>query len=64
MMNETVQFNERTFIQQSRNSFAGSHFALGMLFFNSLGTASAENYFGLFEHFLNFCLSSQVLTPP
>ena len=64
MMNEAIQFYKGTFIQQGRNSFTRGHFSLGMLFFNSLGTAGAENYFGLFEHFLNSCLSSQVLTPP
>ena len=64
MTDETVQFYERTFIQQSGNSFPCGHFASLMLFGNSLRTAGADNYFGLFEHFLNSFLSSQVLTPP
>ena len=64
MVNEAIQFYKGTFIQQCSNSFPRGHFAIVMLFFNSLRTAGAQNHFGFFEHFLNSFLSSQVLTPP
>ena len=64
MANKAIQFYKGTFIQQSCNSFPSGHFSFFMLFRYSFRTAGAHNHFGLFEHFLNSFLSSQVLTPP
>ena len=61
MTYKTVEFYEGTFVEESSDSFTSSHFAGFMLFSNTFFATSSQNYFGFFEHFLNFFLSRQIL---
>ncbi|MPM55894.1 hypothetical protein SDC9_102692 [bioreactor metagenome] len=64
VLHEAIEFYKAAFIKEQCDSLTSSQFAAFMLFCNTFFAACCHDLLGFFDHFLNSCLSRQIITPP